>query len=73
MQPARMLDLKNDVIDESDDDLDPDWLLLTPEERFALHAKIQSRGLKLEEAIKGIRIASSIDKSVRYNLLRDAF
>ena len=68
-----MLELKTDVIDESDDGLDPDWLVLTPRERLALDAKIQSRGRKLEEAIEGIRIASSVDKSVRYDPFRDAF
>lgn len=73
MRPVQMLEPKNDAIDESDDGLDPNWLLLTPQERFALHAKIQSRGRKLEEAIKGILISDRVDKSVTYDIARDAF
>lgn len=73
MQPVKMLELKANAIDESDDGLDPNWLLLTPQERFAIHAKIQSRSRKLEEAIKGIQISDRVDKSVTYDIVRDAF
>lgn len=69
----RMLDLKNMVIDESDDGLDPTWLNYSFEERLALHQQILLRGMALEEAVKGVIIPRRMDKTVHYDVLRDAF
>jgi hypothetical protein len=68
-----MLNLKNIAIDESDDGLDWAWLDLSYEERLRLHWQILQRGIKLEEAIKGIVIPQHVDKTVRYSIVKDAF
>jgi hypothetical protein len=73
MPAIRMLDIQNTAFSETDDGLEPDWLLLSPEERLRQHRVIIECGLKLEEAIKGIEIPRTIDRSVRYDILRDAF
>jgi hypothetical protein len=73
MKSVQMLDLKNMVIDEADDGLDPAWLNYSYEERLALHSQILLRGMALEEAVKGVLIPRRIDKTVHYNVLRDAF
>jgi hypothetical protein len=73
MPAIRMLDIQSTAFDETDDGLEPAWLLLSPEERLRQHQIIIECGLKLEEAIKGVQIPRTIDRSVRYDILRDAF
>ncbi len=73
MPAIRMLDIQSTAFDETDDGLELAWLLLSPEERLWQHQIIIECGLKLEEAIKGIQIPRTIDRSVRYDILRDAF
>jgi hypothetical protein len=69
----KVLDLKTIAIDETDDGLDPSWLLLGYEARLQKNLETLQRGIKLEEAIKGISIPQRVDKSVHYDILRDAF
>jgi hypothetical protein len=73
MESVRILDLKNSTIDESDNDLDPTWLIYSYEQRLALHSQILLRGMALEEAVKGVVIPRHMDKTVHYDVLRDAF
>lgn len=68
-----MLNLKNIAILETDDGLDKMWLTLTYEDRLRIHLETLQRGIKLEKAIKGIQIPRCMDKTVHYNILRDAF
>jgi hypothetical protein len=73
MKQRLMLDLKNISISESDDGLDPTWLNLDYETRLQLHLETLQRGIRLEEAIKGVVIPKRMDKSIHYNILVDAF
>lgn len=73
MAQPRMLDLKNIAIFETDDGLDPMWLTLSFEDRLRIHLQTLQRGIKLEEAIKGMTISRRVDKTVRYDILKDAF
>ncbi len=73
MQQPQMLDLKNIAILETDDGLDKMWLTLSFENRLRIHLEILQRGIKLEEAIKGVSISHRMDKTVHYNILEDAF
>jgi hypothetical protein len=73
MVAIKMLDLKTIAIDETDDGLDPTWLMLSYETRLQKNLETLQRGIKLEEAIKGISIPQSVNKSVHYDILRDAF
>ncbi len=73
MALARMLDIKNTAIDPLDDGLDTTWLELSYEERLARHAQILLQGWQLEAAIGKTGIRQRMDKTVRYDLLRDAF
>jgi hypothetical protein len=68
-----MLDLKAVAIDESDDGIDPTWLLLSYEMRLRKNLEALQRGIRFEEAIKNKFIPQKVDKSVHYDILRDAF
>lgn len=68
-----LLDLKKIAFDDSSDDLDWSWLNKPYTERLRLHFLAMERGLSLEEAVRGIAIGRFVDKSVRYDIKRDAF
>jgi hypothetical protein len=73
MAQTTWLNLKNIAIDESDDGLDPNWLLLPYETRLQKNFEAVQRGIKLEEALKNKSIPQKVDRNIHYNILRDAF
>jgi hypothetical protein len=68
-----LLDIKNIAFDDSSDDLDWSWLNKPYAERLRLHFLAMERGLNLEQAVKGVTIGRFVDKSMRYDIKRDAF
>jgi hypothetical protein len=52
MAKTKWLNLKDIAIDESDDGLDPNWLLLPYETPLQRNFEAIQHGLRLEEAVK---------------------
>jgi hypothetical protein len=73
MAEIKFLNLKDVAIDESNGGLDPNWLLLSYEMRLQRNLEAIQRGINLEEAIKNKAVPQKVDRSVHYNILRDAF